>query len=45
MTQQNRVGNIAVSYVHKGLEVFALDIFLKAVSRDFNAICTSITGF
>lgn len=31
MTQQNRVGNIAVSYVHKGLEVFALDIFLKAV--------------
>lgn len=45
ITQQNGVANIAVSYFHKGLEVFVLDVFLKAVSRDFHAICTSIIGF
>lgn len=45
ITQQNGVGNIAISYFHKDLEEFVLDVFLKAVSRDFHAICTSIIGF
>lgn len=43
--QQNGVANAAFSYFHKGLEVIVLDVFLKAPSRDFYAICTSIAGF
>lgn len=43
--QQNGVANVAFSYFHKGLEVIVLDVFLKAVSRDFCAICTSVAGF
>lgn len=42
--QENGLVNVAFSCFHKGLEVILLDVFLKAVSRDFYAVCTSIAG-